>query len=276
MDHEHGKAAHTTFTRIHFDTVSGKSLVLCKPRTGKMHQIRVHLAHNGFPISNDPIYSRENWAKKSTAEFSEELTEALFRTDNVTHFIGQVKASNGSLTDNRSEESGNLNSSESLSEANKVYPPAEVPTDSTTSKPAEVSTPSLLSTHGEEPNLENSLPHHSTNSSSQSTNSSPHKTIISGDGLKTASEISVTPEGDFLLDGRVHKRIPQLSYEAGCPECSWTRLVPKREDMFLYLHAVRYELDGQVYSSKLPEWCPEDWIPETFRELLSLDPRLES
>ena len=33
------------------------SLVRCFPETGRMHQIRVHLAHTGFPIVGDKLYS---------------------------------------------------------------------------------------------------------------------------------------------------------------------------------------------------------------------------
>ncbi|GAA5125325.1 RNA pseudouridine synthase [Luteolibacter yonseiensis] len=33
------------------------SLIRCFPETGRMHQIRVHLAHAGFPILGDKIYS---------------------------------------------------------------------------------------------------------------------------------------------------------------------------------------------------------------------------
>ena len=32
------------------------SLILCKPLTGRMHQIRVHLSHIGMPIVSDKIY----------------------------------------------------------------------------------------------------------------------------------------------------------------------------------------------------------------------------
>lgn len=40
-----GKEAVTKFTRLHSD---GKtSVVLCEPRTGRMHQIRVHLQYLG-------------------------------------------------------------------------------------------------------------------------------------------------------------------------------------------------------------------------------------
>lgn len=33
------------------------SLIRCFPETGRMHQIRVHLAHSGFPILGDKLYS---------------------------------------------------------------------------------------------------------------------------------------------------------------------------------------------------------------------------
>ncbi len=32
------------------------SLIEAKPRTGRMHQIRVHLAHLGFPMVGDKLY----------------------------------------------------------------------------------------------------------------------------------------------------------------------------------------------------------------------------
>lgn len=38
--------------------VGGYALVQAEPHTGRMHQIRVHLAHLGCPILGDPIYGR--------------------------------------------------------------------------------------------------------------------------------------------------------------------------------------------------------------------------
>lgn len=50
-----GKQSVTKFKKISFN---GKtSLVHCFPRTGRMHQIRVHLQYLGFPIANDPLYN---------------------------------------------------------------------------------------------------------------------------------------------------------------------------------------------------------------------------
>ncbi|XP_017042842.1 RNA pseudouridylate synthase domain-containing protein 2 isoform X3 [Drosophila ficusphila] len=52
-----GKDCKTTFQRI--GEVDNDSIVLCKPLTGRMHQIRVHLQFLGYPISNDPLYNHE-------------------------------------------------------------------------------------------------------------------------------------------------------------------------------------------------------------------------
>lgn len=38
----------------------GWSLVACMPRTGRTHQIRVHLTHLGHPIAGDPLYGKRD------------------------------------------------------------------------------------------------------------------------------------------------------------------------------------------------------------------------
>lgn len=43
----------------------GYTLVRCEPITGRTHQIRVHLAHEGFPLAIDPFYGRRAAMKLS-------------------------------------------------------------------------------------------------------------------------------------------------------------------------------------------------------------------
>ncbi|KAL7751048.1 RNA pseudouridylate synthase domain containing protein 2 [Sorochytrium milnesiophthora] len=46
--------AHSQFSVVAHQSLS---LVKCKPVTGRMHQLRVHLAYLGHPIRNDPLYN---------------------------------------------------------------------------------------------------------------------------------------------------------------------------------------------------------------------------
>lgn len=56
--HPDGKPCRTRFAvESRFERAEGRfALVRCFPETGRMHQIRVHLAHSGFPIVGDRIY----------------------------------------------------------------------------------------------------------------------------------------------------------------------------------------------------------------------------
>jgi len=58
--HADGKASRTDFTLLAGkdakDGCPAMSLVSCAPVTGRMHQIRVHLEHLGYPIVGDKIY----------------------------------------------------------------------------------------------------------------------------------------------------------------------------------------------------------------------------
>lgn len=63
IPHPNGKTARTEFRVIQRFTrhsSNGKhfSLIECRPHTGRMHQIRVHLQQAGYPIVGDKIYGK--------------------------------------------------------------------------------------------------------------------------------------------------------------------------------------------------------------------------
>ena len=52
----HGKESITHFKVL--ETFSNHTLVECILETGRTHQIRVHMAYIGYPVSNDPMYGK--------------------------------------------------------------------------------------------------------------------------------------------------------------------------------------------------------------------------
>lgn len=54
-----GKSSHTDFIPIEYDEELGATLLECYPKTGRMHQIRIHLFHVKHPILGDPLYGRD-------------------------------------------------------------------------------------------------------------------------------------------------------------------------------------------------------------------------
>lgn len=54
VDHTEGLPAHTSFEVLR--PLAGHAMVRCVAQTGRMHQVRAHLAHVGAPITGDVLY----------------------------------------------------------------------------------------------------------------------------------------------------------------------------------------------------------------------------
>jgi 23S rRNA-/tRNA-specific pseudouridylate synthase len=66
--HPHGQEAATAYkVRGTVETLAGvRSWIECEPKTGRTHQIRVHLAEIGCPVVGDPIYGRAPQVEQET------------------------------------------------------------------------------------------------------------------------------------------------------------------------------------------------------------------
>jgi 23S rRNA pseudouridine1911/1915/1917 synthase len=73
-------------------TSASHSLVRCEPKTGRLHQIRVHLAHLGFPIAGDPLYGAGARVLPSTKADEQALGLHAWRLG-FSHALGTVAAS---------------------------------------------------------------------------------------------------------------------------------------------------------------------------------------
>ena len=82
VDQLAGKEAETHFRVIQAGTKS--ALVLVEPRTGRTHQIRVHLAESEHPVLNDPLYAGEGTPERRDQR--EPLALRAFRLSYVDPF----------------------------------------------------------------------------------------------------------------------------------------------------------------------------------------------
>lgn len=95
-----GKDCITKFKRLSYNGTS--SVVLCKPQTGRMHQIRVHLQYLGYPVVNDPLYNHVVFGPQkgkggNIGKTDEELVRDLIGIHNAENWLGMDGDSEMSL-----------------------------------------------------------------------------------------------------------------------------------------------------------------------------------
>ncbi|XP_065331588.1 pseudouridylate synthase RPUSD2-like isoform X8 [Cloeon dipterum] len=86
-----GKDCSTTFQKLNFN--GRTSVVLCKPHTGRMHQIRVHLQYLGYPVVNDPLYNHtvfgpEKGKGGNIGKSDDDLIRDLINIHNAENWLG--------------------------------------------------------------------------------------------------------------------------------------------------------------------------------------------
>lgn len=88
-----GKPSLTVFKKLGYNGKS--SLVLCSPKTGRTHQIRVHLQYLGYPIVNDPFYNSFAFGSKKgkggdyDGQSDEQLITALRQEHQIECYISK-------------------------------------------------------------------------------------------------------------------------------------------------------------------------------------------
>lgn len=84
--------AQTQFKFISYNSEKNQSLVICKPITGRTHQIRIHLRNLGHPISNDKIYGQRASKLKNSIEMNPETMKKILNHKELMKIISSNSA----------------------------------------------------------------------------------------------------------------------------------------------------------------------------------------
>ncbi len=99
--HPAGAVARTEFSLVSRHEVGNApfAVVRARPITGRTHQIRVHLAHAGFPVLGDKIYgpSPQNYLEFVKTGWTRALAARLLFERHALHSCGLALDWNGSL-----------------------------------------------------------------------------------------------------------------------------------------------------------------------------------
>ncbi|XP_023319674.1 RNA pseudouridylate synthase domain-containing protein 2 [Eurytemora carolleeae] len=87
-----GKDSWTEFERLSYNGET--SVVIARPHTGRMHQIRVHFQYLGHPIVNDPLYNHpvfgnERGKSGNFGKTEETLISELVKIHNTENWLGE-------------------------------------------------------------------------------------------------------------------------------------------------------------------------------------------
>ncbi|XP_061855040.1 pseudouridylate synthase RPUSD2 [Colius striatus] len=222
-----GKPCTTVFQRLSYNGRS--SVVRCLPRTGRTHQIRVHLQYLGHPIVNDPIYNTEAWGPDrgkggSIHKTDEELLKALVEEHRAKQSLDILGISeedvNGSAGNEDSGKSRDCTEPAGADAVNENSRPAQ-----DTEAPKGTDTAASL--------------------------------LNSGSNLET---LEINKDlGSCESRGRQEGEKGSEEKDPLCVECKMTRRDPSPKELVMYLHALRYKGAEFEYCSKMPEWAMADW-----------------
>ncbi|EJT97028.1 pseudouridine synthase [Dacryopinax primogenitus] len=293
--HPSGKPSLTHFRLLSYSARTNTSLLLCQPRTGRTHQIRVHLQWLGFPIANDPVYRDENvWGKKG-GRGGIDLSPAARalglerggKVDGLQPEVGEGGVGPGKpASDIYDLEPANptngLPLAPSREAVNGVQSHSSIPAPALlpreTGADIGLSSPVPLSPQAIQ--IIKSLRDQKDKSEDWArwrdvvfrardaggfltAKGAKAVGLTQRKGDETAAVEDQDAEGEGAEEEPFHPMLDTATNTLFCPICyAPLHPDPNPEKMYIFLHAWRYETEEGCWESEWPEWAKEGWVPE--------------
>ncbi|XP_027517939.1 RNA pseudouridylate synthase domain-containing protein 2 isoform X1 [Corapipo altera] len=236
-----GKPCKTIFQRLSYN---GKtSVVKCLPRTGRTHQIRVHLQYLGHPIVNDPIYNMEAWGPDrgkggKIGKTDEELLKALVEEHRAKQSLEILGISEEDLNSGgENKDCGDSGDCTKSAEADPIHG---------NSCPAE----DVKDPERDEKDPERNVKDPERNDIA----ACPPNSDINPETLEKDKQLGSCGNQDGQTGQKGWEEKDPL-----CVECRMSRRDPSPKELVMFLHALRYKGAGFEYCSDMPEWAMDDW-----------------
>ncbi|CAH2105005.1 unnamed protein product [Euphydryas editha] len=268
-----GKDCSTVFKRLGYNAGANTSVVLCRPKTGRMHQIRVHLQYLGYPVVNDPLYNHPVFGPlrgkggDTGGKTDEQLVRDLIAIHNAENWLGVDAAdddmlfskpvSDDKVGEDECEGPASRESSPRLESPAPGLTPSTVMTPTLASPSSASEAPAGVPSPAPSPSASPGLNEDSSDAKSEKvtvatqTGCTPAIIATSSTNPGSATGVTTTAGSSSGSDA--------LTPDPHCYECRVRYRDPRPRDLVMYLHAWKYKGPGWEYETELPQWASIDW-----------------